>query len=243
MDIYFRGRDKGVSALLCGRGTATFKRFTLGVEWNTLWHARSCVLMLGLDGLSGEDTIMLHIAMPFMFQVFMYIEHCSWLSKLVGHITKRTSRKIGIQVFDWTVWFSIWENDMKWSSSDPWWWEFNFHILDFFLGKEVYSSELIREYTQIAMFLEGEYVLEITETLDRWKRPRWPWGIEKALAHVELPVPIPIPGKGESVWDLDDDALCSGTYAIDGTTAADKVMASVMRDRTRYGGAGWVPGQ
>lgn len=55
--------------------------------------------------------------------------------------------------------------------------------------------------------------------------------------------PIPVPGKGENSWDCDDDAIHS-SHGPHSTVhqAVAALVASVYRDRTRYGsGPEWQP--
>lgn len=47
---------------------------------------------------------------------------------------------------------------------------------------------------------------------------------------------------GDNDWDLEDDAIFSGTYpAATVEDALSAVRASVMRQRQRNGGIGWIP--
>jgi len=119
---------------------------------------------------------------------------------------------------------------------------FNVHPLDILLGSEEYRSTL-HHFEETAVALpERIYPVRVSFYDRVWKRARWPFAKKIRQAEIGLPRPIPVPGKGESSWDMDDDAVCS--MSIPAMTLDDAILAllnSVNKARVRYGGPAWVP--
>lgn len=97
-------------------------------------------------------------------------------------------------------------------------------------------------------FAEGAYTVRFAPREIVIRRPRWP--ISRVVRMVDWQVEggvggrngIPIPGKGETGYDIDEDAVYSGgVQAQTIEEAAGKVYGRVMRDRVHRGGVGWLP--
>jgi hypothetical protein len=164
----------------------------------------------------------------------------------IGTVYEKTtdywSRKVGVNVHNGSVWFSLWQPDGHWSSSEPKWWSFNFNPADFFLGRNKYASRTLKDETRSLAMPEGSYPVRIELKEDSWKRPRWPWARKIVRAHIEIEKGIPTPGKGENSWDCGEDATFGLTCpASTFDEALSHLYASVMRDRERYGGKNWRP--
>jgi hypothetical protein len=225
---------------------------TFGLEWLFGRRARVFRVQLSLDGGDGYK-IMLSLGVPWLFSLYPSIE-ANWLRPLMpGKWTDSVlepgkqfwmpiEREMGISIHDGYIWFSLWRNPMEWSKSNPWWWEFSFNPADFFLGRSKYSERDLDSGVIDIELPEGKYPAKFKVFESTWKRPRWPWPEHMVRVYLEPSIPVPIPGKGESSWDLDDNAICSGTYRADTPQeAAAHLVVSVLRDRQRYGGLNWVP--
>lgn len=148
------------------------------------------------------------------------------------------SRKMGISIHDSTVWFSIWENPMEWSTHQPWWWSFNFNLANFFLGKSKYSDRPITSTRQFVKLPEGSYPVTVNIFESTWKRPRWPWPTKMTRANIDcgkLGIPTHA-GKGENSWDMDDDYVYSFTCPeATAEKAVERLQDSILKDRDKYG--------
>lgn len=119
----------------------------------------------------------------------------------------------------------------------------NFHYLNFLLGREYHSERLIGTAVERALELHPDttwlghsYMLTIQMKEHSWKRTRWFVTTRRVRADVKCNPPIPIPGKGESAWDLGDDALHGGLFnALSPEEAVQAVKRSVIEEREKYG--------
>jgi len=203
----------------------------------------------------GENdlpAISLYFGLPFLFTLYLTLESKRFRPLVPTVRTKSyvrpgeywdmpITRRVGVKVFGGKIWFDLWsaEND---SSHNKKWQEFNFAPLDFIFGHSRYSrlNELSEE-TKIIM-PEGRYPATITIYTAVWSRPRWPFARRVERVEVEIPGGIPIPGKGESSWDVGDDAIVSVTVAAETREEAKrKVFGLVMDRRIRCAAADWQP--
>lgn len=137
-------------------------------------------------------------------------------------------------------------NCKGWNGPHWYWWP-----IDSLLGKPVHESKALPRFRvgeklfpekRGVLMPEGIYPVEVVLTRDTWKRARWPWPRVIQRAHIECKRPIPKPGKGENAWDCCEDATFSLTCpASTVEEALEKLKASIMRDRERHGGKGWLP--
>jgi hypothetical protein len=151
-----------------------------------------------------------------------------------------TTRRIGLDVHNWTAWISLWKNDNGWSSTDPKWWSFNATLdpREILLGKRSYKEGAYVIHDAVVDFpmLEKTYQGRVKIQVDEWRRPRWPWPLQLTRAHVSMIEPIPFPGKGENSWDCGDDALHGSTFLCNNVEEAiGSVVGTVLRYRMRYG--------
>ena len=121
---------------------------------------------------------------------------------------------------------------------------------DWLFGKATYSESSRNSRlgglptSGIMKMPEGDYKMKLEFYTSYWHRPRSPF--VKSLHRVEITPekPVPIPGKGESSWDLDEDATYSSTMPVKDRTT-DELIAdfkkSIMDRRERYGGKNWLP--
>lgn len=121
-------------------------------------------------------------------------------------------------------------------------WYWSDFVSDLIWGSAVYSSTMIEERDAQVSMPEGAYLAKVKIANDQWKRPRKPWSNTIRRAHIDCPVGIPKPGKGENSWDCGQDATYGLTCpAVSVEEAVEKLRASVVRDRERHGGKGWLP--
>jgi len=224
----------------------------IGLEWSIL-RKNSLTATLCLND-RGETEIMLTLGLPKLFTVYFTIENHSFLKRVLpGKWTNSArnpgekfwmpvDRKMGINYHDDTIWISVWENPMEWSSWDPWWWAFNLNVKRLLLGKSKYSKAVLESGNVTIGFPEGSYNVKYTKELATWKRPR---GKTNRVVRYKLNMddaPIPVPGKGEESWDLDENAIYSSTISAQTLQEAlGKLTQSVYRSRFNYGGLHWRP--
>lgn len=130
--------------------------------------------------------------------------------------------------------------DCKGRKGKHWYW----WPLNTLLGKPEYNSRPLLERPERRRILmpEAAYPVDVMLTEDTWKRPRWPRAIVVRRANIECPGGIPTPGKGENSWDCGEDATFGLTCQAESVEEAiDRLKASVMEDRERYGGKDWLP--
>lgn len=149
---------------------------------------------------------------------------------------------VSLKVHDGYVWWEFFQSSMEWKSGDPPWRTHCFHVKDWVLGKEVYSSEVL-ETRQVGVPMpEATYAATAKLTLDRWKGRFHTKSVKRVIIDMAEGQQIPVPGKGENSWDCGEDA----TYSI--TCAAHTIeegvghlVGSVLRTRWRRGGRNWIP--
>lgn len=231
-----QGRVKG-SILRHGRGwlhlrpsKAGLSR-ALGLSWQA--PTRFCHIKGEINGDENE------ISVAFAAGLFALWFHAE------GFLPKRlwsVNRKTGISIHNSTAWFELWSDTSGWSSTDPKWQKFNFNPADFFLGRHVYKTEILRTERVLVPMPEGSYPATVNIEEATWTRPRWPFALRRIGSEITPDKPIPHPGKGENSWDCYDDATYSMSCgAKTATDAAAALATSVLRDRDRHGGAGWLP--
>lgn len=145
-------------------------------------------------------------------------------------------REFRVAFEDGAARFSLWHNPHDWNSRDPWWMQtYSFHFADFFMGRQKHTKETIETRDVLIPMPEGSYPATVEFVRAKWKRPRW-FALVKTCADVKMDRGIPFEGKGENSWDCGEDAMNSmWTPAASIEDAIGKVVASVMKDRRRYG--------
>ena len=222
-------------------------RQVIGVEWH-FWQWR-CGASIDFNSVDGDHGITVSLSVPGLGSLYATVEQVpKWL--LPGHFRESVlepgvqvwqpeERSIGVRVFDWTVWFSLWDNVTEWNRSDPWWWRFNINVPDLVLGKSKFSRLKVASGEIGIPMPEGSYPAKWEIMSCAWKRPRWPW--PKRKLYVGFTVQgdgIPLPGKGENSWDCGDDAICSSGWELMGTVeeAAFEFACRIVQDRVRLCG-------
>jgi len=229
----------------CTNGRAWLKWSTngIGVEWHLF--SRSCRVSLTFSS-TGDDAISFAIAIPFLFALYAHISSAKWVKRLPGvrYVSgdyNSGEREIRIAIYDNAIWWSLWRNGWGMHKSHDWR-DSCFHFDDFLFGRSVYSETKRIPHEAILNMPERSYPVKIELFTSIWTRPRWPFPRKVERANIEIPGGIGVPGKGENSWDMDDDAIYGGTYAVSTVEGAlQAVRESALRDRNRYGGKDWVP--
>jgi len=193
---------------------------------------KTAVFYVQLDGTKGEISA---AAWLLWFQIYLSF------SMRLQHISG--SRQVCIAFHDRGVWWSFWLDPMGgWSSSTPRWRQGCFHPIDFLLGREKCEVEKVAQGEVIIPMPEGCYLARCTKEIRIWKRPRWPKVRRNVSYDLHIPGGIPHAGKGTESYNCGDDGLCG----ISGSTreqAVGNAVASVLRDRRRYGEASTMRGE
>lgn len=230
-----------------GRGWLYFEKVTLGLEWHL--PTRMCHASMTFGGEEPPRDIMLTLAIPWVFAVYFSIMGLlprDWLpERLVKSVLHPgemfwmpVERESGVSIHDKGIWFSLWRNPAEGNADDPWWMHNVIFPLDILLGRETSRSEEYDEGSVSVNLPEGMYLAHFVLTQQIAKRPRWPWS--RVYLRGEITPQIPIPGKGESAWDMDDDAISNfDCLAADAQELVEKLEASVLQTRARYGGWDW----
>ena len=226
---------------------------TIRAEW---LHGK-LGLAFELNFARDEREIQVHVAGPGFSYYLALAGIPSWLLDRLPFKFHRTEynyqgsdRSIGFRVFDAAVWVSIWEDRMEWRHTDPWWMNGRLgldDVADLLFGKVKYSSrEISKSEVQIPL-PEKTYPATITIDASSWIRPRWPWAPFSKFrigSDIKIPGGIPIPGKGESDYDIGDDAVHGFTSPAQTVEAAiGNVISSVLRTRMCRGGRHLMNGQ
>jgi hypothetical protein len=147
------------------------------------------------------------------------------------HISPRSERA--------TVRWSLWHPVHSWHSNTPRWRNGSWDLLDAVLGRRDMRWESIETVTVSIPMPERSYEANI-EMRDHvsWRR-RMSFRTQRhRCANVAIPGGIGHPGKGENAWDCGDDATFGMSCPAQTVEEAiGKVVASIYRDRKRYGGS------
>ena len=149
-------------------------------------------------------------------------------------------RTIGVRWFEGTLWIDIWNDPMEYRGKDPWWWHISITPVDVIFGRTKHEERTLKTERVVVPMPEGGYPASVRIFESTWRRPRWPWPWKRMVRSEITPdTPIPFPGKGESEWDIGQDATHSMTCPADTPLKAAMALSeSVIRSRIRYG-AGW----
>lgn len=174
-----------------------------------------------------------------LFGLYVNIEN-PLLNKFAQWITKDkqnkygTEREFGFYTYGDAISIQFWHD--PWDSSHD---KYKFqhiyiHLLDIFLGRNVYASEVLETRKVQVPMPEKIYEGVGTLTYDTWKRPRW---FKHGLKRVQIEVAegVPHPGKGTTAYNCGDDATFSVSCV--GKTIEEGIgnfVGSVLNDRKRY---------
>ena len=134
--------------------------------------------------------------------------------------------------------WSLWMSDSEWRGDDPKWRRGWLSLVEVVLGKRQFRWEPKSTTDVLVPMPERSYpaTVELRDHVSWYKRLPF-FETRMGHANIEIPGGIGHPGKGENAWDCGDDATYAmGCPADTVEDAVGKVVASVLRDRKRYGG-------
>jgi hypothetical protein len=211
----------------------------MSAEWVLFTHF--CHFKIGI---LDEEPLSLSFAC-FLFAVWLNFDIHAWHAPLrkFFRVEGYEDRELSFSWHDNGLYWNLWTPSMEWSKVKHGRRQGAFHPVDFIFGKTKYSEIPISECNVEVPMPEGVYPAKIRLLEAQWKRPRWPFTwLRSRRAEVTPLKPIPFPGKGENSWDCGEDATHSMICSADTVEEAiGKMVASVMRDRMRYGGSKWRP--
>jgi hypothetical protein len=155
-----------------------------------------------------------------------------------------SGRDFSLSFHDQGVFWSIGADDMGWSSGTPRWRYGAWHPLGHFQRQG--EPEVIEQREVLVPMPERSYRGLARLERSRWGFPKLPRHFDRVDYHVSIEMAdgeqVPFPGKGENSYDCGEDAAfglsCPARTIEDGV---GRLVASVLRDRRRHGGAGWKP--
>lgn len=207
------------------------RRYTLRAEW-VIAKRSSPALEFEKD----DEEYQVHIGLGF---AGFWLSYEPLRSRYLGR-----DRNIGLRMFDGGIWWTLWMSVNEWHSTEPRWRRGCFRPVDFLFGKRQYQRVNLEERAVLIPMPERPYRGVAVLHEDTWRRPRWPWGLTLRRVSIDMDVDqwIPIPGKGESAWDIDDDATGGITTAARSIEdGIGQLIASTLERRRRYGGRDWRP--
>jgi hypothetical protein len=209
------------------------------IHLEAYWWSQSCHVGISADddgwNLSGAfPPFALYLSVEgFPLWQPMRREIFTWDSNRVVMLPDR--RECRLAVFDWALWITPWGRSMEWRTNDPWW------VRGLTIRPARLLGPWIGEHADLAMvpvtipMPEGTY--HGVAKVQSWVRGRRYWWKRRTQeVWLDIPKGIPHAGKGENSWDCGDDGL----FGIGGSTideAIQRAIASVTRDRQRYGRA------
>lgn len=201
------------------------------VIWTHFWGA-DIELFCG----DGDRDLQLYLACG-LFAVWLTFEDILPIRWRPDYNKRFSSaREIGISIHDQRIFVNLWNDPMGWSASDPWWWSFTLHPVDWVFGKTKYSEKEIEHYENVPLRIcqHEEYSATVRLFESTWKRP-W-WSARKIRrASVKVEKGVRHPGKGTMSYNCDDDFLYSLTTPADSVEEAlNKFRDSVLDMRKRY---------
>lgn len=219
------------NTLLSGRKWWRIKRREVRTEWYFAHKARSSLSAYYRRGRRTEGREW-HIAIPFLFSVFLSVNAWS--------IENKDDRELYFAFHDGIVWITVWEHPDNWSKGDR---RYVLNWRDWLLGKQVYTDDVVKEGDAEVILPEGEYTAHYIESVSQWSRARGRAVSERRYQLDFGSRPIPLPGKGDNEWDMGEDALYATMFPAESLReAVDSVIDDILQTRLKYGGANWKPG-
>lgn len=209
----------------------------LEIEWV---HGKpTCAATVNFD--ADERAITFHLALPFLFSYYLVIRSLpSWFfpRRLFafardGGRFSGERRTTGVRIFDWAIWFSLWEDATEWRSTDPWWMRVIIRPVDLLLGRQRYANTIVGEYDATLSLPEGDHSVHVKLERSTWTRPRWPW---RPLTRTWIGAWVNVPA-GVEVADHKRGGLHGA--GVSGATSVEAALAGfrakVMEQREQNG--------
>lgn len=210
------------------------RRRVLGISW-----AHGGLLKafeIALTTRHFDTLIGFSLSVPLLFSWHIWYEN--------GRCYFDQEREISLRIFGGKLWWHLWMPIDEWRRDDPWWRRGVWSPLDTLLGKEKYSEVEIATGMIFIPMPERAYPATHKVYAAQWKRPRWPFPKRSLRFEFTMPDPIPEPGKGENSWDMDDTATFEASLHCKSLDeAVQRIRASILRQREKYGGPNWRPAE
>lgn len=213
--------------------------WAIGSEWAIpKWDSFGVSINIG----GMENVVILNF--DFLLSVFLYIEK---VPRFLERLGPEEERELSFEIHHNTIWIDLFAEVDCWRNRD--WRRIVIHPDDLLLGKERCETQFIGERPVDIHFDNKVYKATAKLEIRTWTRSRFPF-LKRSRKDVRLEIEhgIPIPGKGESSYDIGDDALM-GTGASSSNLkkpwdelveeSIQNAIASVQRTRLKYGGEGW----
>lgn len=191
-----------------------------------------------------DEPVSFHVCLwPFSVYLNVDSKAASWIAQRVGSDSyddrdRLLRLDIGTRDERGIVRWHLWWRDHVWSSTDPKWRRGSINLVELVLGRREMRWEPKSTLDVLIPMPERSYPakVELRDHVSWYKRlPFWTKRIEHAS--IDIPGGIGHPGKGENAWDCGDDATFGMSCpAHNAEEAVGKLVASVLRDRKRYGG-------
>ena len=244
-----------------GRAWQRIGEMSIRSEWNIFGKSSTGISYTFAD---DEDDIQFHLAIYGLFAFWLSFNNLPFLHAAFREIRSNFGYETGIRFFDGAIWVDVLHNDM-WGSGTMWNWmprginfwkglsykdynnwhgfSFSIHYIDILLGSRKRNFENIGDPVELYAVIEPDttllgksYKVIIQMQKEWWTRPRWFSTKPSIYGDVKCDPPISEPGKGESDWDLgDNDLMGGGFHGSDPQLVLENVIASVMKQREKYG--------
>ncbi len=175
---------------------------------------------IGLDICPGghDHTLRFHAAISGLFFISIHLDdHGWWLTRRLLPRDSYDARKIGLNLHEWTLRWSLWEREGHWSSGDPKWWQgsISLDLVERLLGPKRYSytDEEGPVFGRVTLPEGDSYQVKLTLQRRRLGRPRSRRAREAWTVEWESDrcIPTRSDGKRGSTWgssvEVTDDAV------------------------------------
>lgn len=221
--------NPGGSRFWHGRAFFHFGRLTFSTQWGFANFAKRFALMFYLR--RSERLIAINLAIPFLWTLHFALEGVPGLN----YTTLETDqRDIGVRVFDWRIWTSLWGDDSGYGPHR----QRVINVERIMFGKYLHEKEwLDPEPVPIEVTMpEASYPGTAQRFVSTTGYARFRKAQRTPRVNIEIPQGIPIPGKGENVWDLGDDAIFALTCPAESIDEAiEELRQSAFRTRRKHG--------
>jgi hypothetical protein len=150
----------------CLKKSAPHYDDTARIEWGFFKHAGSFSIYLSTGGGDSDADVCFHIAIPFIFSIFITIANVRRC---------KNERKTGVSIHSEAIWVHLFDKVMESNSSDPWYGKS--HCWNFPWQLDWRSTEILQHKAKEVAEMENPVWIEAKK--DRHKS--WSLGFPKAL--------------------------------------------------------------
>jgi hypothetical protein len=177
----------------------------------------------------GEHTLMLHIAVPFLFALYIWLESWPLSRRLRLPYDNRTT---GFHISKDLSTFQIWNDESHWQRGKSRHWSvLNEHLL---FGQSTYKQGVLQVVDGVIPMPEGNYPAKFEIAIDTWTWPRFKKPVSKLCVDVDIAGGITHPGKGTDSHNLDDDALFGMGCFVESVDTAIAEATQKVIERVNY---------